>query len=116
LYSLSLLEEVGDEEYLQDILNTFLSNLPEQVTELQEACKANDQDRLFFISHKLKGSCGMLRAAPLIEKLAIIQQLAKERSDCSKVVEEAATLFHRLLHQLKNESRRLSDIQEDPKR
>jgi len=115
-YSLSLLEEVGDEEYLQDILNTFLTNLPEQVTELQEACKAKDHDRLFFISHKLKGSCGMLRAAVLIEKLAIIQQLAKERSDCSRVVEEAATLFHRLLHQLKNESRRLSDIQEDPKR
>jgi PAS domain S-box-containing protein len=110
-YSLSLLEEVGDEEYLQDILNTFLTNLPEQLTELQEAGKAKDHDRLFFISHKLKGSCGMLQAATLIEKLAVIQQLAKERSDASKVVEEATALFHRLLHQLKNESLRLSGIQ-----
>ncbi|MDV6220978.1 PAS domain S-box protein [Flavitalea sp. BT771] len=110
-YSLSLLEEVGDEGYLLDILNTFLTNLPEQLAELQDAGKAKDHDRLFFISHKLKGSCGMLQAATLIEKLAIIQQLAKERSDASKVVDEAAALFHRLLHQLESERHKLSDIQ-----
>jgi CheY-like chemotaxis protein len=105
-YSLSLLEEIGDEEYLQDILQTFLTNLPQQVAELQTACDATDHDKVFFIAHKLKGTCGMLQAAALVEKLALVQQLAKGRSDASVAVAEIATLVEILLPLLEQEKHR----------
>lgn len=108
-YSLSLLEEVGDDEYLQDILNTFLTNLPGQLAELQSACAEKDHDKVFFISHKLKGSCGMLQAATLIEKLSVIQRLSKEKIDAAEVVEEITGLFKELLHRLEKENLRFSD-------
>jgi PAS domain S-box-containing protein len=113
-YSLSLLEEVGDDEYLQDILHTFLTNLPGQLAELQSACAAKDHDRLFFISHKMKGSCGMLQAATLIEKLSVIQQLSKERTDASKAVEEVTGLLKELLHRLEQEHLRFSGTPDNP--
>ncbi|MBN9382680.1 MAG: PAS domain S-box protein [Chitinophagaceae bacterium] len=109
-YSLSLLEEVGDDEYLQDILHTFLANLPGQLAELQSACTEKDHDRVFFISHKLKGSCGMLQAVTLIEKLSMIQKLSKEKIDATEVVEEISGLFKELLHRLEKENLRFSGI------
>ena len=112
-YSLSLLEEVGDEEYLRDILNTFLANLPGQLEEMQSACAAKDHDKLFFISHKLKGSCGMLQAVTLIEKLSEIQRLSKEKIDASKVVEESTGLFKELLQRLEQENLRFSDTPDE---
>ncbi|HVW60188.1 MAG TPA: PAS domain S-box protein [Puia sp.] len=108
-YSLSLLEEVGDEEYLQDILNTFLTSLPQQLDELQNACAEKDHDRVFFISHKMKGSCGMLQAATLIEKLSEIQRLSKEKTDAVAIIDEVTHLFNELLQQLKKENLRFSD-------
>jgi len=103
MYSLSLLEEVGDDEYLQDILNTFLTRLPEQLEQLQGASLKKDYDKLFFHAHKLKGSCGMLQASSLTSKLSLIQELAKERRDARQIVEEVAGLFEELLYQLKKE-------------
>jgi len=103
MYSLSLLEEVGDDGYLQDILNTFLTRLPEQLEQLQDASIRKDYDKLFFHAHKLKGSCGMLQASSLTGKLSIIQELAKERRDARQTVEEVAKLFDKLLYQLKKE-------------
>ena len=103
MYNLSLLEEVGDDEYMQDILNTFLTSLPGQLTHLQDASLKKDYDNLFFHAHKLKGSCGMLQASPLIDKLSLIQKLAREKSDATGAVEEVAELFEELLQQLKKE-------------
>jgi HPt (histidine-containing phosphotransfer) domain-containing protein len=88
---------------MQDILNTFLTSLPGQLTHLQDASLKKDYDNLFFHAHKLKGSCGMLQASPLIDKLSLIQKLAREKSDASGAVEEVAELFEELLQQLKKE-------------
>jgi len=103
MYNLSLLEEVGDDEYLQDILNTFLTRLPEQLDQLQDASLKEDHEMVFFHAHKLKGSCGMLQASSLTDKLALIQKLARDKSDASQVVKDVTELFGELLHQLKKE-------------
>ena len=113
MYSLSLLEEVGDDEYLQDILNAFLTNLPEQMAQLHDASLKKDHDNVFFHAHKLKGSCGMLKASSLTERLSLIQQLARDKSDATQIVEEVAELFEELLRQLKKETQRFSNITND---
>jgi len=103
MYNLSLLEEVGDDEYLQDILNTFLTRLPEQLDQLKDASLKKDHEKVFFHAHKMKGSCGMLQASSLTDKLSLIQKLARDKSDATQVVKEVAILFEALLHQLKKE-------------
>jgi len=103
-FDLSLLEEVGDAEYVQDILNTFLSGLPSQLQELDDARTNEDHEKLFFIAHRLKGSIGMMQAKTLHELLNRIEQLSREKANPGPLVDEAIALLRQLagrLHQRK---------------
>jgi len=104
-YSLSLLEEVGDEDYIQDILSCFLSTVPDQMTELQQANAAKDYDKLFLIAHRLKGSTGMMQATALTENLSRLEQLSREKTDASDLVHGTMILFEELIRQLEMEKR-----------
>ncbi|HXD78505.1 MAG TPA: ATP-binding protein, partial [Puia sp.] len=100
-FDLSLLHRVGDENYVQGILQTFTTTLPDQLAALQAAARSADFGRIQFIAHRLKGSAGMLQAAKLSDRLGRIEHLAGTKSEAGGLVEEVTTLLEELLGHLK---------------
>ena len=81
LFNLSLLEEIGDKDYVRDTVATLLDALPKHLADIQSAFVDKDYDRLAFHAHKLKGTMGVFQARVLTEQLDKIEELARERRD-----------------------------------
>lgn len=86
LFDLSLLEEMDDNEYLSDIIRTFLANMPGELKILQSACAANQFETVYKMAHKLKSSAGLLQAEQLMAVLIQLEETAKAKN--------AEGLFH----------------------
>jgi HPt (histidine-containing phosphotransfer) domain-containing protein len=72
LFDLRLLEEMNDPEYLRDILQCVVTDMPDQLCELRDATVQKDFDRICFLSHRLKGTVGILQAIALRDLLSTI--------------------------------------------
>ncbi len=81
LYDLSAIEMMDDNEYVADILKTFLETTPVEMNELRKACVSGDHDRINKAAHKLKSSAGLLEASNLMQVLTRIEQQAKAREN-----------------------------------
>ena len=77
LFDLCLLQEMGDNEYLADILTIFITNTPYELNELQKACTADEYNVVYTMAHKLKSSTGLLKANGLLNVLIKIEAAAK---------------------------------------
>ena len=100
LYDLSLLQEMDDNEYLLDILQTFLSNTPGQVKEMRTAANIRDFETVYYISHKLKGSVSMFRSATLQDLLQKIEAGSRERKDTTALINSFINIYQHLEQQL----------------
>ncbi|MDR3716832.1 MAG: PAS domain S-box protein [Puia sp.] len=109
-YDLALLEEMDDKEYLLDMLNLFLTNMPVQLEELVQASGRQDFDKVFSVAHKLKGTAGMLRTQALMDQLVRIETGSRERMDTSGMVRRAADLFTQLEGLLQEEKSRVEGM------
>jgi CheY-like chemotaxis protein len=96
LFNLSLLEEIGDKDYVRDTICTFLEALPRHLADLQRAFADKNYDRLAFLAHKLKGTMGVFQARTLTEQLDKIEQLALEKRDPGAIVPVTLNLFRQL--------------------
>ena len=96
IFDLSLLLEVGDADYISDIIEAYLESLPGQLVELEAAAEAADHDRLLRIAHRLLGSTAMLKAPGLADRLGRLERLAKEEADGRSLVEELLPRFGEL--------------------
>ena len=101
IFDLSLLSEVGDADYVRDIVQTFVDSLPAQVTDLETAVNAGDSDRLYALAHRLKGSTGMLQATEVSDRLGRLERLAREKADGRSLLEELVPRFERLRSELR---------------
>jgi PAS domain S-box-containing protein len=101
VFDLSLLSEVGDEDYVRDIIRTFIDTLPIQLAELETAMSAADPDRIYLIAHRLRGSTGMLQATAISDRLGRLERLAKQKADCRSLVEELIPRFEQLRSELR---------------
>ncbi len=77
LFDLSLLQEMDDNEYIAEILTTYLDNTPGELRELQKACSDIQFDAIYKMAHKLKGSAGLLYANGILRILSKIEEFAK---------------------------------------
>ncbi len=96
LFNLSLLEEVGDKDFVRDNIGTFLDALPTYLTDLENAFADKNYDRLAYLAHKIKGTLGIFQARTLVEQLGKIEQIARERSDPGGLVPVTLHLFRQL--------------------
>ncbi|HEV2479265.1 MAG TPA: ATP-binding protein [Puia sp.] len=96
LFNLSLLEEIGDKDYVRDTVATLLDALPHQLAEIQKAFVEKNYDRLAYLAHKLKGTMGVFQARMLTEQLDKIEALARERRDPGGLVPVTLNLFRKL--------------------
>ena len=77
LFDLSLLNEMDDNEYVAEILTTYLDNTPGELKELKKICSDNQFDAIYKMAHKLKGSSGLLYAHGILRILSKIEEFAK---------------------------------------
>ena len=78
LFDLSILEEMEDDEYMEDILSLFLANTPVDLKALQDAAIKKDLDSVHAMAHKLKSSIGLVQANPLLDLMTKVEELARE--------------------------------------
>lgn len=80
LFDLSLLQEMDDNEYIAEILTTYLDNTPGELKELRKVCSDNQFDAIYKMAHKLKGSAGLLYAHGILRILSKIEEFAKAKN------------------------------------
>ena len=80
LYDLSMLEEMDDNEYLVEILDTLLDESPREFAALKSALHAGDTSMVCNKAHKLKSSAGVIQAETLVSLLANIETQGKSGS------------------------------------
>jgi HPt (histidine-containing phosphotransfer) domain-containing protein len=103
LFDLRLLEEMNDPEYLRDILHCVVTDMPDQLCELRDATVQKDFDRICFLSHRLKGTVGILQAVALRDLLSNIEEQANKRMDTTAITQTAITMYGELEKGLKEE-------------
>ena len=68
----------GDQEIITVVVSAFLSQYPEHLENLRNACIVGNSEQLLFSAHSLKGMATQLGATKLRKLAAGIEKLAKE--------------------------------------
>ena len=108
LFDISELEEMGDDEYLFEIISIFLKSLPEELHKMLIAATSRNTGEVYTIAHKLKSSSGIFKAKGLMAVLINIEEYARQhRSDvlvplCIRAKEEFKKLEGPLEERLGN--------------
>ena len=106
-YSLSMLEEMNDNNYLLEMLNAYLNLLPKQLNEMKEKAAAKDFRNLSMAAHTVKGSLGLLQAQVLVSALTTIEQQAKKEIVELDLIEFTCTRYMELAVHLEKEQQRV---------
>lgn len=77
LFDLSLLQEMDDNEYVAEILTTYLNNTPGELKELQKACHELQFETIYKLAHKAKGSSSLIYANGVLRILSKMEEFAK---------------------------------------
>lgn len=106
LFNLSILEELGDNSSLLDIINIFFENIPNEIEQLKSYLKENEADKLSKLAHKIKGAVSILQSTELAALLKNMELQAIGKSDISfleKEMDKISNLFSILNKQLQKE-------------
>lgn len=92
----------GDDEFLIEVIQTFLDDSPQHVTTVQAAFAAGDAPKLMRAAHSLKGSSGNFGAARLQALCAQVELQARagQLDGLSPLVERVEREYGLLAEQL----------------
>jgi HPt (histidine-containing phosphotransfer) domain-containing protein len=101
------LQEVamGDDEFLRELIDLYLSDTPLQLEALGRAVSSEDAAAVSAAAHKLKGSCGNVGAEGLV---ALCQKL--EASGKASRLQELPDLFQRLAQEFEEVNEALHSV------
>ena len=101
------LQEVsmGDDEFLRELIDLYLSDAPTQMQALERAVSSQDTSAVSVAAHKLKGSCGNVGAEGLV---TLCQKL--EASGKAGRIEELPRLFHEASQEFEKVSETLQGV------
>jgi two-component system, sensor histidine kinase and response regulator len=85
------LTDLGAGAVFRELLGVFLKETPERLATLRQAVTAKDAQRVRFVAHTMKGSCGYLGANGLLALCRELEGLGR-----SGVLAEAAPLLARI--------------------
>lgn len=105
LYDLTMLEEMEDNEYLTDIISTFLSETPRELKEMRKAAISGKASMVAEKAHKLKSNTGLLEAHKLTKSLVQIEKTAKSGNqphELIRLVNLVITDYREVENSLKN--------------
>lgn len=83
LYDLSQLKEIsgGDESFMESILDTFKTEMPQMLNELKAAYSAGDLQTVGQKAHKMKSSIDLMGIADLKQTIRSIEKQGKSNTD-----------------------------------
>jgi histidine phosphotransfer protein HptB len=96
---------MGDDEFLCELIDLYLSDAPQQVEALGQAVSSQDGTAVSAAAHKLKGSCGNIGADGLV---ALCQEL--EASGRASRLQEMPNLFQQVAREFEEVSEALHTI------
>jgi signal transduction histidine kinase/CheY-like chemotaxis protein/HPt (histidine-containing phosphotransfer) domain-containing protein len=93
-----LLERVGNEELIDEIIPVFLRDNISRLELLAQAVEKNDTKEIKFYAHSLKGASATIGAAKIAELAKQLENAARDEIgiDCKAVFDEIRTRFARL--------------------
>lgn len=82
LYDLSMVEEIsgGNQEFVRSMIEVFLETVPESVDLINKYYAEKDLDNLCKEAHKLKSTISTVQVPSFIEKLKLMENIAKSGS------------------------------------
>ena len=106
LYDLSLLTEMGDDNFSIEILNIYLTETPLELEKLHTAAVHKNYKAVEAIAHKLKSGTQFLKIALLSNLLETIESKGDVLNDNGHLLEkvdEAVAIYSNLVKPLSNE-------------
>jgi HPt (histidine-containing phosphotransfer) domain-containing protein len=80
---LTELEEVGGSELLSDLFKLYFECIEDKKIQLVTALNENKFDKIYFVAHSLKSTCGNLGSTILFQKVIDLETAAKNNFDVS---------------------------------
>ncbi len=77
LAGLRELQEEGEPDILNELIEMFLTDVPPQLVGLQEAMEAGDAQSVERIAHTLKGSCGNMGAVKMVALCSELEEIGR---------------------------------------
>ena len=71
------MQEEGEPDILEELIELFLTDVPPQLVALQAAVEAGDAHAIERIAHTLKGSCGNMGAKRMEAICAELEELGR---------------------------------------
>lgn len=108
LYDLSLIEEMamGDEAFMKEIAETFISSVPPVVDALVEHCNAANWKKMGDEAHHLKSNIDTLQILTIKEDIRAIELNGKHGLDLDKtpaLVEKVKKVIDLVIQQIKEQ-------------
>ncbi|CAN5256114.1 hypothetical protein BH11BAC5_BH11BAC5_20350 [soil metagenome] len=111
LYDLSLLEELDGDDYLLEMLQILLTEVPKDIKEMKDAAMAGRADVICTKAHKLKSSAAIIQAnklALLLENIEAVGKKAPDGNELNQLVDTAVDLFSQIESGLKMDAAKLT--------
>jgi|LGOV01.1.fsa_nt_gb HPt (histidine-containing phosphotransfer) domain-containing protein len=86
-YNLSQLESLadGDNEFILEIVSTFLEHAPIQVQDIKNAFDISDYNTLGQMAHKIKPSIDLMGIESLTSDIRLIEKYGKNEENLNKL-------------------------------
>lgn len=86
-YNLDYLREISnnDEDFLIDMINTFIESAPETLDEMQKQMEDSKWEMVAKTAHKFSSSVKFIGVQNIIDDLADIENLALQRKETGKI-------------------------------
>lgn len=86
-YNLSYLREVSgnNEEFIQEMIQTFISTLPQIIFDMAEAMDTKDWEKLSRLAHQIKPSLTLMGLQTLRDKVVQIEERGKTRQNLDEL-------------------------------
>ena len=110
LYDLSLLEDLDGDDYLLELLQILLSEVPKDIKEMKAAAMAGKVDVICTKAHKLKSSAAIIQADGLVLLLENIEACGKKElkgNELNQMIGTAVDIFSQIETGLKNDAAKL---------
>ncbi len=85
--------EYADDPDMQELVEMFVSELPERAKAIEDAVKQADIANLTRLSHQLKGAAGGYGFTPITDAAAVVESLAKAEKDLQDMEMSIAELL-----------------------
>jgi HPt (histidine-containing phosphotransfer) domain-containing protein len=108
LYDLSLIEEMamGDESFMKEIAETFVSSVPPVVESMVGFCKNQEWQKMGGEAHHLKSNIDTLQIASIREDIRTIEVNGKHGLDLDitpQIVDKVKGVLDEVIEQIKQQ-------------